>query len=111
MSICHPFLADAKQHARIDGDDDNETLTKLLHAATGDVLAAAGRDVPEDLAGLPFDLIFAICDQAAMMFDARGAATERERPRGLSLAASRIVARHRGVAMGGAEQPADGQEP
>lgn len=100
MSELHPFLAAAKLHARIDGNDEDEALSLMLEAATADVLGAAGIRAPEDLETLSDDLRLAICDQAAMLYDERGPATERDRPRGLSLAASRIVARHRGVSAG-----------
>lgn len=102
----HPFLAGTKVHARIDGDDEDETLTLILEAATRDVLHAAGIDAPENLADLPNDLRFAVMDQAAMIYDERGADTDR--PAGLSLAASRIAARHRGVSLGAQESAQEG---
>lgn len=94
----HAFLSDLKTHARLDGSGEDGALDLLLAAATADVLGAANVEAPDDLTELPDDLRLAICDQAAMLYDARGDATTRNRPLGLSLAASRIVARHRGVA-------------
>lgn len=100
MTLAHELLPVAKAHARIDSDDEDDTLLAMLEAALGDVLGAANVTAPATLAELPADLAFAVCDQAAMLFDARGGATERERPLGLSLAASRICARYRGVSLG-----------
>lgn len=94
------LLPDAKHHARIDGDHDDASVALMLVAAAADVLAAAEYTAPEDVADLPEDLRFAICDQLAMLYDARG--TDTDRPLGLSMAASRIVARYRGVR---ADQP------
>ncbi|MFC3060374.1 head-tail connector protein [Paenirhodobacter populi] len=91
------LLPAAKFHARIDFADDDADLLLMLAAAAGDVAHAAEYTLPEDAGDLPDDLKLAILDQAAMLFDARGGSTER--PVGLSLAASRIVARYRGVAI------------
>lgn len=46
--------------------------------------------------GIPADLQLAVTDHAAMMYDERG---KIDAPKGLSLAASRIAARHRRVAI------------
>lgn len=100
MDIAGLLLRDAKEHARIDFNDDDANLELILTAAAGDVLAAAGMDRPEDPDDLPYDLRFAIIDQAAMIYDARANVTTRDRPLGLSLAASRITARYRGVSTG-----------
>lgn len=89
------LLEPAKHHARIDGDDDYAAVVLMLAVAAADVLAAAEYPAPENAVDLPNDLQFAICDQVAMLFDARGGDTER--PVGLSLAASRITARYRRV--------------
>lgn len=89
------LLSDAKHHARVDGDYDDAGIALMLAAAAADVLAAANYPTPEDVAELPDDLRFAICDQVAMLYDARG--TDTDRLQGLSMAASRIVARYRGV--------------
>lgn len=89
------LLSEAKHHARIDGDHDDASIALMLEAAAADVLAAAEYIAPDDVADLPGDLRFAICDQVAMLYDARG--TDTERPVGLSMAASRIVSRYRGV--------------
>ena len=89
------LLEPAKHHARIDGAYDDAAVVLMLAAAAADVLAAAEYVAPATSADLPDDLRFAICDQAAMLYDARG--TETDRPVGLSLAAARIVARYRGV--------------
>jgi hypothetical protein len=91
------LLSDAKAHARVDHHDDDAGIVLMLSAATADVAAAAEYDLPEDANDLPADLRFAIIDQVALLFDARGGDTDR--PVGLSLAASRIVARYRGVRM------------
>lgn len=94
------LLREAKEHARIDFCDDDVTVELMLQAAVADVLGAAGIPVPDTADDLPDDLRFAIIDQTAMLYDARSVATTRQRPLGLSLAASRIVARHRGVSTG-----------
>lgn len=103
MTLATELLSQAKAHARIDSDDEDDTLLAMLATALADVLAAANVTAPATLAELPDDLAFAVCDQTAMIFDARGGATERERPLGLSLAASRICARYRGVGLGALE--------
>lgn len=86
--------------ARIDAGHAAEMateITALLAAAVADVCAAAGMEVPDDLSTLPADLAFAITDHAALLFEARASVTTRNRPLGLSLAASRITSRYRGV--------------
>ncbi|ABA79384.1 hypothetical protein GQF56_06075 [Rhodobacter sphaeroides] len=88
------LLSATKALARIDLSDEDATLELMIAAAQADVLAAAGYTLAEG-ASLPSDLAYAICDQAAMLFDARGGTEDR--PMGLSLAASRIVSRYRGV--------------
>lgn len=100
MTIAINLLSQAKLHARVDHDDEDVTFFAMLEAAIGDVAHAAAYTMPATAAELPADLTFAICDQAAMLYEARGGATERERPLGLSLAASRICARYRGVSLG-----------
>lgn len=95
MTIASNLLSAAKGHARIDFIDDDDVLLLMLTAAAADVAAAAEYTLPASAADLPDDLRFAIIDQAAMLYDGRGGDTER--PVGLSLAASRIVARYRGV--------------
>jgi len=91
------LLFDAKAHARVDHHDDDAGIVLMLSAAAADVAAAAEYALPEDAGDLPADLRFAIIDQVALLYDARGGDTDR--PVGLSLAASRIVARYRGVRM------------
>lgn len=91
------LLSDAKAHARVDHDDDDAGIVLMLSAAAADVAAAAEYGLPEDTNNLPADLRFAIIDQVALLYDARGGDTDR--PVGLSLAANRIVARYRGVRM------------
>lgn len=100
------LLPETKLHARIDGDDEDAALALMLAAAVADVLAAAARPEPDDADELPDDLRFAVIDQATMLFDARGGVTDR--PVGLSLAASRIVARYRGVSLGATESAQEG---
>ena len=95
MTIASDLLPSAKLHARVDYDDDDALLELMLTAAAADVAAAAEYELPDAGTDLPEDLRFAIVDHAAMLYDARG--TDTERPVGLSLAASRIVARYRGV--------------
>lgn len=95
MFIASDLLNATKAHARIDFDDDDDALLLMLSAAAADVAGAAEYTLPETADELPADLRFAIVDQAATLFDARGGDTER--PVGLSLAAARIVARYRGV--------------
>lgn len=71
----------------------------LDQAVRGSVLALsypAGFGM--DLGDVPVDLQFAINDHAARMFDVRGG-FEDKAAQGLSLAASRIAARHRRVAI------------
>ena len=94
-----PFglLSDAKAHARVDHHDEDAGIVLMIAAAALDVAKAAELALPEDADDLPADLRFAIIDQFAMLYDARGGDTDR--PVGLSLAASRIVARYRGVRM------------
>lgn len=92
------LLPDMKLHSRVDFDDDDVSIVLMLEAAAQDVAHAAAYTLPETTSDLPDDLVFAICDQAAMLYDARGG--NMERPAGLSLAASRIVARYRGVSIG-----------
>lgn len=100
MTISTNLITQLKLHARIDHDDEDAALVLMLEAACGDVLAAAGWD---PVASLPDDLAYAVIDQAAMFYDARGNSTDR--PVGLSMAASRIVARYRGVSAGNEVQP------
>lgn len=95
MTLAADLLTSAKLHARVDFDEDDGLLELMLTAAAADVAGAAEYALPAAGTDLPEDLRFAIIDQAAMLYDARGADTER--PVGLSLAASRIVARYRGV--------------
>jgi len=97
--------------ARIDAGHAAETATEInavLAAAVADVLSAAGMEVPEDLGDLPDDLQFAITDHAALLHEARASVTTRNRPLGLSLAASRIAARYRGVSLGAPESAQGG---
>ena len=49
-----------------------------------------------DPGSIPADLALAVTDHAAMMYDARGMTDAAQ---GLSLAASRIAARHRRIAV------------
>ncbi|MFC5737722.1 head-tail connector protein [Sinirhodobacter huangdaonensis] len=100
MTLATELLSQAKAHARIDHDDEDDTLTQMLATALADVAHAAAYDLPATLAELPADLAFAACDQFSLLYDNRGGATERDRPLGLSLAASRICARYRGVSLG-----------
>ena len=102
MTLAAELLPAAKAHARVDHDDEDAALLLMIEAALGDVLAAANVTMPED-GTLPADLVFAVCDQAAMLYDARGGATERDRPRGLTMAATTICARYRGVSLGALE--------
>lgn len=91
------LLSDAKAHARVDHDDEDTAIMLMLSTAAADLAAAAEYALPADAANLPADLRFAIIDQVAMLYDSRGGATDR--PLGLSRAASRIVARYRGVRL------------
>ena len=93
------LLADTKMRARIDDTIEDDAILLLLTAAAGDVAYAASYTLPDDAVDLPDDMRFAIVDQAAKMYDQRG--PDEGKP-GLSLAASRIVARYRGVAIGAA---------
>ena len=100
MTLANILLSQAKAHARIDTDDEDAALVLMLEAALGDVLAAANYTLPEG-GTLPADLVFAACDQAAMLYDWRAGNTDR--PAGLSLAAKTICARYRGVSLGALE--------
>jgi uncharacterized phage protein (predicted DNA packaging) len=91
------LLPALKLHARIDGNDEDLGLVRMLVAAAQDVAHAASYELPADALDLPADIQFAIIDQAARTYDARGA--DDVRP-GLSMAASRISARYRGVSIG-----------
>ena len=91
------LLSIAKSHARIDFDDDDAVLLLMLTTAANDVAHAAQVELPATSADLAEDLQFAVIDQAAMLFEASANSTER--PVGLSMAASRIVARYRGVSI------------
>lgn len=95
MTLANDLLTAAKLHLRVDFDDDDEGLLLMLSTAAADVAAAAEYTLPDDAVDLPDDLKLAICDQAAMLYDYRAGNTDR--PAGLSLAASRICARYRGV--------------
>jgi hypothetical protein len=83
-----------KLHARIDQDDELTGLALMLATAAQDVAHAAAYTLPAEVLDLPADIQFAIIDQAARLYDQRGA--DDGKP-GLSLAASRITARRRGV--------------
>ena len=88
------LLPNLKLHARIVGTTEDVGLLLILEAAAGDVLHAAGMARPDDVDDLPADLRFALIDHAAKLYDQRGM---DHAPPGLSLAASRIVHRYRGV--------------
>lgn len=90
------LLPALKLHARIDHDDEDMGLVLMLVTAAQDVAAAAAYTLPDEALDLPADIQFAIIDHAAKLYDQRG--PDDGRP-GLSLAASRIVARHRGVRL------------
>lgn len=91
------LLEGAKLHTRVSHDDDDADSLLMLSTAAGDVAHAANYELPEDASNLPDDLKFAIFDQFAMLYDARGGETDR--PEGLSMAAARVAARYRGVAI------------
>ena len=93
-----------KLHARIDTDTEDAGLALMLDTAAKDVAHAAAYTLPEDENDLPADIRFAIIDHAARLYDARGA--DDAKP-GLSLAASRIVHRYRGVRIDTAEAEAE----
>ena len=93
-----------KLHARIDTDTENAGLALMLDTAAKDVAFAAAYELPEDVLDLPADITFAIIDHAARLYDQRGA--DDAKP-GLSLAASRIVHRYRGVRIDTAEAEAE----
>ncbi|CAM5420263.1 hypothetical protein FALB51S_02495 [Frigidibacter albus] len=95
MLVTDDFLAAAMLHARVDASEDTANVLLILAAAAADVAGAANYTLPATSGDLPDDLGFAVIDQALMIYDARGSDTKR--PVGLSLAASRIVARYRGV--------------
>ena len=97
------LLPDAKLHARVAHDDDDAGLALMLETAAQDVAHAAGIELPDTTGELPDDLRFAIIDQAAQTYDQRG--PDEGKP-GLSLAASRIVARYRGVSLGPVDEEA-----
>ena len=98
------LLPELKQHARIDTASEDSGLELMLVTAAQDIAHAAAYTMPEHLSDLPDDLLFAIVDHAARIYDARGA--DDIKP-GLSLAASRIVHRYRGVGIGFTETEAE----
>lgn len=69
-------------------------LTSSAHGAAIRITYPAGYG--DDHHYIPADLQLAIADHAAMLYDARGLT---DAPQGLSLAATRIAARHRRVAI------------
>ena len=69
-------------------------LTSPAHGAAIRIRYPAGYGMTS--ASIPADLQLAVADHAAMMYDARGIT---DAPQGLSLAATRIAARHRRVAI------------
>lgn len=69
-------------------------LTSSAHGAAIRITYPAGYG--DDHHSIPADLQLAIADHAAMLYDARGLT---DAPQGLSLAATRIAARHRRVAI------------
>jgi hypothetical protein len=91
------LLSAFKLHARIDGDSEDAGLLLMLDAAANDIAHAAGYPLPPDAAELPEDLAFAVIDQATAIYDDRGTG---DAPHGLTVAASRIVSRYRGVSLG-----------
>ncbi len=95
-----------KAHARLDtGTGEDAALTLMLAAAAGDIAHAAGITLPATAAELAPDLRLAVIDQATRIYDMRG---DQDGKPGLSLAASRIVHRHRGIRI---DQPeAEGAE-
>lgn len=98
------LLPDAKLHTRVAHDDDDDGLALMLETAAQDVAFAAAYTLPDTTVELPEDLRFAIIDQAARTYDMRGA--DEGQP-GLSLAASRIAARYRGVSLGPVDDEAE----
>ena len=98
------LLPELKQHARIDTASEDSGLELMLETAAADVAHAGNITLPEHLSDLPDDLLFAIIDQAAKTYDQRAA--DEAKP-GLSLAASRIVHRYRGVGIGFTETEAE----
>lgn len=100
MTIAAELLEATKLHGRIDHDAEDTDLLLMIEAAVADVMHAANYTAPATIAELPKDMQSAIIDQAAMLYDARGGATERDRPQGLSMAAVRVCARYRGVSLG-----------
>lgn len=100
------LFAEMKLHGRIDGDIEDANLVLMLDAAAGDVASRAGYTLPADLADLPKDMRFAIIDQAVAIYDDRG---DSDTMRGLTVAASRIVARYRGVSLGAADTTDGGE--
>lgn len=100
------LLPALKLHARIDTDDEDAGLVLMLIAAAQDVAHAASYELPAEALDLPADFTFAIIDQAAKAYDQRGA--DEGKP-GLSLAASRITARYRGVSLGVPDTTTEGE--
>lgn len=100
------LLPALKLHARIDHDDDDAGLVLMLVTAAQDVAHAAAYALPVEALDLPADIQFAIIDHAARLYDQRG---PDNGPPGLSLAASRITARHRGVRIDTPEAEAEAE--
>lgn len=101
MTLATDLLSQAKLHIRVSHDDEDADILLMLNAAIGDVAHASNWPMPGAAADLPEDLVFAVCDQAAMLYDWRAGNTDR--PAGLSLAAKTICARYRGVSLGALE--------
>ncbi len=68
----------------------------LPDAVTGPVVITYEAGFGDTAASVPEDLAHAVMDQAGQLFDQRGAVDAKQ---GLSIAAARICARHRGVAI------------
>ena len=98
------LIPSLKLHARIDTDAENDGLSLMLATAAQDIAQAAAYTLPEDAMDLPADIQFAIIDHAARLYDLRGA--DDAKP-GLSLAASRITHRYRGVRIDTPEAEAE----
>lgn len=86
-------LADAKQHLRVDGDDEDATIDGMIEAAV-DHLASIGCDMQAD--PMPAALTQAALMLVAHFYDTRGLEADGVR---LSPVFMRLVAPYREVAL------------
>lgn len=79
-----------------DIEGDLHPVLHLPDDMRGKVLVTYEAGFGDDDRAIPADLALAVCDHAAMLYDARGLT---DAPQGLSIAAARIAARYRRVGI------------